>query len=165
MRDIGDQSGPRMAYLHQAERERPSSKEGIMTQAEIDRYREQLLALARRITGDVSDLSGEALRGTGGEASGNLSDTPLHPADLGTDAFEQEVTLSLLENEDRTLEAIKAAVERIDKGTFGRCERCHKEISKQRLHALPFASLCVACARQAEADRPGSSGSRGPSEG
>ena len=109
-----------------------------MTQSELDRYREQLLSLARRITRDVSDLSGEALRGTGGEASGSLSNTPLHLADLGTDNYEQEVNLSLLENEDQTLEAIKAAVGRIERGTFGRCERCHKEIAKERLRAVPF---------------------------
>jgi RNA polymerase-binding transcription factor DksA len=119
-----------------------------MTPAETDRYREQLLALARRITGDVSNLSNEAFRTMGGEASGSLSNTPLHLADLGTDNYEQELTLSLLENEDQTLEAIKIAVERIDKGTFGRCERCNKEISKERLQAVPFTPFCVECARQ-----------------
>src|SRR5947209_13318303 len=103
-----------------------------MTQSELERYRQQLLALARRISGDVSDLSGEALRRTGGEASGNLSNTPLHLADLGTDNYEQEVTLSLLENQDQTLEAIRATMDRIDKGTFGRCARCQKEISRER---------------------------------
>ena len=121
-----------------------------MTPSEIEHYRQALLALARRITGDVSDLSGEALRRMGGEASGNLSNTPLHLADLGTDNYEQEVTLSLLENEDQTLEAIRAAMERIEKGTFGSCERCHKEISRERLKAIPYASLCVECARQTE---------------
>jgi DnaK suppressor protein len=121
-----------------------------MTQTEINHYRDQLLNLARRITGDLSGLTGEALRRTGGEASGNLSNTPLHLADLGTDNYEQELTLSLLENEDQTLEAIRAAMDRIDNGTFGRCERCDRPISKERLNVLPFTSLCVDCARQAE---------------
>jgi RNA polymerase-binding transcription factor DksA len=125
-----------------------------MTQSELDHYRELLLSLARRIKGDVADLSGEALRRTGGEASGNLSNTPLHLADLGTDNYEQEVTLSLLENEDQTLEAIRAAVDRMDKGTFGRCARCHKEITKERLQALPFTPYCIECARQVETTGP-----------
>ena len=125
-----------------------------MTQSELQRYRNQLLDLARRINGDLSGLTDEALRQTGGEASGNLSNMPLHMADLGTDNYEQELTLSLLENEDQTLEAIKAAVERIDQGTFGQCERCRKPISKERLNALPFTSLCVDCARQAENNQP-----------
>ena len=127
-----------------------------MTPSEVDLYREQLQALARRITKDVSDLSGEALRRMGGEASGNLSNTPLHLADLGTDNYEQEVTLSLLENEDQTLEAIRAAVERIEKGSFGQCERCHKEISGERLRAIPFTPFCVECARLTETNSPAS---------
>ena len=121
-----------------------------MTKSEIEGYRNQLLEMARRITGDLSGLTDEALRRTGGEASGNLSNTPLHLADLGTDNFEQELTLSLVENDDQTLEAIRAAMERIENGTFGRCERCDKPISKERLNALPFTSLCVDCAREAE---------------
>src|SRR5271165_1978022 len=118
-----------------------------MTQSELDRYREKLLGLARRITGDVADLSAEALHGAGGEASGNLSNTPLHLADLATDHYNQEVALSLLENEDQTLEAIRAAVDRIEHGTFGRCERCHMEIVRARLDAVPFTPYCMACAR------------------
>jgi RNA polymerase-binding transcription factor DksA len=121
-----------------------------MTKSDIEGYRNQLFAMARRITGNLSGLTDEALRRTGGEASGNLSNTPLHLADLGTDNYEQELTLSLVENEDQTLEAIRAAVERIDGGTFGRCERCEKPISKERLNALPYTSLCVDCARLAE---------------
>jgi len=121
-----------------------------MTQTEVDRYRDKLLALARRIAADVSDLSNEALRRTDGEASGNLSNTPLHLADLGTDTFEQEVSLSLLENQDQTLEAIKAAVDRIEKGTFGRCSGCHKEIPRERLQAVPFTAFCIECARSNE---------------
>jgi RNA polymerase-binding transcription factor DksA len=121
-----------------------------MTPSELDHYRNQLMDLARRINGDLSGLTGEALRQTGGEASGSLSNTPLHLADLGTDNYEQELTLSLLENEDQLLEAIKGALERMDRGTFGRCERCEKPISKERLNVLPFTSLCVDCARQAE---------------
>jgi RNA polymerase-binding transcription factor DksA len=130
-----------------------------MTKSELDRYRAQLLALARRIKGDVSDLADEALRTTGGEASGSLSNTPLHMADLGTDNYEQELTLSLLENEDQILEAIKAAVDRIDQGTFGRCGRCHKEIPKDRLQALPFTPYCIACAGAIEAGRTPPAGS------
>jgi DnaK suppressor protein len=125
-----------------------------MTQSELDRYRNQLMDMARRINDDFSGLTDEALRRTGGEASGNLSNTPLHMADLGTDNYEQELTLSLLENEDQTLEAIRGALGRIDQGTFGRCERCAKPISKERLNVLPFTSLCVDCARQAETNQP-----------
>ena len=94
-----------------------------MTQAELDDYRQQLLDLRSRLRGDVSHLTSEALRKTGGEASGSLSNTPIHMADLGTDNFEQEFTLGLIENEEQALDEIGAALDRLDQKTFGRCER------------------------------------------
>jgi len=113
-------------------------------------YRAKLHALGSRLTGDVSQLEGEALRNTGGEASGNLSSIPIHPADLASDNFEEELTLGLLENADQLLEEIKAALGRIDQGTFGRCEDCQKTIAKERLDALPYTRRCVNCARKSE---------------
>lgn len=121
-----------------------------MTKAVLDTYRQQLVALRSRLKGDVSHLADEALRKAGGEASGSLSNMPIHMADLGTDNFEQEFTLSLLENEEQALDEIGAALDRIDKGTFGQCEECGKEIPRERLRALPYARRCVACARKQE---------------
>jgi RNA polymerase-binding transcription factor DksA len=109
-----------------------------------------LLAIRQRLTGDVTHLTREALREAGGEASGSLSNTPLHMADLGSDNFEQEFTFSLLENQEQTIEEIDAALERLRQGAFGRCEECQKEIPRARLQALPYARCCVACARKLE---------------
>lgn len=121
-----------------------------MTQSELDGYRDQLLALGRRLTGEVSQLSDEALRHVGGAASGNLSNTPVHPADIGSDAFEQEVSLSLLENQEQQLEEVAAAMDRVNSGTYGRCERCGQEIGRERLQAVPYARYCIGCAREAQ---------------
>jgi DnaK suppressor protein len=121
-----------------------------MTKAELGTYRQELLALRHLLTGYVSGLAGEAFQKAGGQAGGNLSNTPLHPADLGTDHFEQEVTMSLLENDEQTLEEIAAALARIEAGAFGCCEECRKEIPPARLQALPYTRRCVECAREAE---------------
>ena len=121
-----------------------------MTQAELDGYRKQLEDLRHRLRGDVSHLTSEALRKTGGEASGSLSNTPIHMADLGTDNFEQEFTLGLIQNEEQALDEIGAALDRLTQGTFGRCEDCQKEIPRPRLQALPYARYCVECARKHE---------------
>src|SRR5712692_6723107 len=121
-----------------------------MTKTEVEQYRENLLALRERHNGDVSHLADEALRRTGGGAAGNLSNMPIHMADLGTDNFEQEFTLSLLQNEEQLLVEIAAALERIKQDTFGQCEECHEEIPKARLQALPYARYCVDCARKLE---------------
>jgi RNA polymerase-binding transcription factor DksA len=119
-----------------------------MTKAELETYRDTLLTLRSRLTGDVSHLADEALRARGGEASGSLSNAPLHMADLGTDNFEQEFTLSLLQNQEQALKEITEALERVRQGTFGRCEECEGVIPKARLQALPYARHCVACARK-----------------
>jgi RNA polymerase-binding transcription factor DksA len=119
-----------------------------MTQAELDTYRENLQNLRTRLSGDVSHLTDEALRKAGGEASGSLSNAPIHMADLGTDNFEQEFTLSLLQNEEQVLDEIRDALERIRRGTFGTCEECSGPIAKARLQALPYTRHCVACARK-----------------
>jgi RNA polymerase-binding transcription factor DksA len=120
--------------------------EGAMTKAELDAYKETLLSLRNRLSGDVSHLADEALRARGGEASGSLSNTPLHMADLGTDNFEQEFTFSLLQNQEQALSEIGEALERIRQGRFGRCEECKEAIPRARLQALPYTRHCVACA-------------------
>ena len=119
-----------------------------MTKAELETYGEALRSLRERLTGDVSHLADEALRARGGEASGSLSNAPLHMADLGTDNFEQEFTLSLLQNQEQALKEITDALERVRQGTFGRCEECEGAIPKARLQALPYTRHCVACARK-----------------
>ena len=119
-----------------------------MSKADFQHFRETLMALRRRLNGDVDHLADEALRARGGEASGSLSNAPLHMADLGTDNFEQEFTLSLLQNQEQALDEISQALNRIDQGTFGKCEECQSAIPKARLQALPYTRHCVACARK-----------------
>jgi RNA polymerase-binding transcription factor DksA len=126
----------------------------MIPQSEIDAIRQRLLALLTRLDQDRSDLKDEALRGIGGEASGSLSDVPVHLADLGSHAFEEDLTLDLLQNEERTIEEINAALSRIDEGVFGRCQGCQKAIPRERLDAVPYARYCVACAREREEPLP-----------
>jgi len=121
-----------------------------MTEQQQQTYRERLLALGDRLKGDVSGLRATALRGIGGEASGSLSNAPLHLADLATDTFEQEVAIGLLENQQEVLGAIGTALDRLDAGTYGRCERCGMPIKEGRLMALPYTSYCVTCQAQVE---------------
>src|SRR6516164_5615746 len=118
-----------------------------MTKAEMEEYRRSLLSLKQRLDGDVSHLADEALRKNQREASGNLSSMPIHMADIGTDNFEQEFTLSLLQNEEQVLVEISDALERLKQGKFGRCEECQQSIPRVRLDALPYTRHCVECAR------------------
>lgn len=121
-----------------------------MTQADLEGFRQQLVALRERLNRDVSDLADEALHRTeGDESGGNLSHLPIHMADLGTDNFEQENTLNLLAREEHLLAEINAALERLAKRTFGRCEECQGPIlPKARLKELPYTRYCVDCAKK-----------------
>ncbi len=120
-----------------------------MTKVELEAFRDQLTKLRDRLNGDVSSLTEEAL-GKAGNPTGGLSNMPIHMADLGSDAFEQENTLNLLANEQQQLQEIRDALERIRQGTFGNCEECTNPIPKPRLKELPFTRFCVACARKQE---------------
>jgi RNA polymerase-binding transcription factor DksA len=120
-----------------------------MTAAELEGFRNHLLALRARLRGDVTHLTDEALNSSADETSGNLSHVPIHMADLGTDNFERENTLQLLANEEHLLAEIAAALDRIDQGTFGRCEECQGEIMpKARLKELPYTRYCFECAKK-----------------
>jgi RNA polymerase-binding transcription factor DksA len=123
----------------------------MLTQADREEYRQRLWALMKRIKGDLGELRDEALRATGGEASGGLSDVPLHLGDLGAHEFEEEVNLSLIGNEETIYAECDAALARIEQGAFGRCEACGHDIAKERLHALPYVRYCARCAKQREA--------------
>ncbi|MGH2663035.1 MAG: TraR/DksA family transcriptional regulator [Actinomycetota bacterium] len=64
-------------------------------------------------------------------------------ADSGTATFERERDLSLTNNIRDLTEKIDRALERIEEGTYGLCERCGKPIEKARIKALPYATLCI----------------------
>src|SRR5262245_32443465 len=115
-----------------------------MNKADQERYEATLLALRNRLNGDVSHLADEALRG-----KENAKLTPAADlADQGADSYEHEFTLSLLQNQEQTLEEIDEALERMRQGRFGRCEECSGAITKARLQALPYTRHCVECARK-----------------
>jgi RNA polymerase-binding protein DksA len=117
--------------------------------AELAGYREILTGLRARLRGDLDQMTDEALR-NGPDGTGNLSNLPIHMADMGTDAFDQEFTLGLIENEQATLDLIHEALGRLDKGTYGLCQECGGPIAKPRLQALPYAAHCIDCARKQE---------------
>lgn len=121
-----------------------------MKATDLKAFRTTLENLRSRLRGDVSTMADEALRKNRSEASGDLSTMPLHMADLGTDAYEQEFTLSLMASEEETLELIEQALERIRTKRFGSCLECGSVITKKRLTALPYAPHCIRCAEKME---------------
>jgi DnaK suppressor protein len=121
-----------------------------MKNHELQVYKGQLLMLRSRLRGDVDHMADTALKKSRTEANGDLSSMPIHMADMGSDNFEQEFTLSLMENDGGTLTQIEASLERIEEGTYGQCEECGGKIPKSRLNAVPYATMCVRCAERQE---------------
>ena len=121
-----------------------------MNREDLKPYKERLVALRTRLRGDVSQMTDAVLEKTPMQASGDLSAMPIHMADVGTDNFEREFTLTLMGSKDRTLEQIEEALERIEDGMYGVCEKCNARIPKARLNAIPYAVLCVRCAARME---------------
>jgi DnaK suppressor protein len=117
---------------------------------EVESFREVLRNLRARLRGDLDQMTDEALRRDQPESSGNLSNVPLHMADVGTENYDQEFTLSLIENEQGVLDQIYDALARVEAGTFGECEECNGPIAKPRLQAIPYARHCIECARELE---------------
>ena len=73
-----------------------------------------------------------------------------HMAEDATAAFDQATAVSLRRGHELALKEVERALHRMDADTYGRCERCGDEIDFARLKAVPQASLCMTCQRQAE---------------
>jgi DnaK suppressor protein len=117
---------------------------------ELEEFKALLLDLQARVRGDVDTLSSGAL---GSEFD---SKSPTHMAELGTETYEQDFSLRVMEGDQEVLKEIRAALKRIDNGTYGLCEGCQSEgktsaksvIPKMRLKVIPYARHCVSCAEK-----------------
>ena len=116
-----------------------------MSSDEFTVYKERLLSLRARLLGDISQMEDLSIRKNRAD-QGELSTAPSHMADCGSDNFEQEFTLQMMESSSEILEDINAALERIDEGTYNVCEVCGVKIPKKRLQVIPYATMCVKCA-------------------
>ena len=131
---------PAVAPVKAVEPEKEKRKEKIPTlsKSDLQYYRNLLLERRREIIGDVGSMESEAFKG-----GSNLSNMPIHMADVGTDNFEQEFTLGLIESERQTLREIQEALVRIDNGTYGICQGTGRAIPKVRLAAVPWAKYTI----------------------
>ncbi len=114
---------------------------------ELEDFRGLLFLKRRELLGDMSSMEREALQS--GQGS-NLSNLPMHMADMGTDNYEQEFTLGLVEKDRGLLREINHALAKIQDGTYGICEGTGKSIPTARLEIQPWAKFSIEWARQLE---------------
>jgi RNA polymerase-binding transcription factor DksA len=114
-----------------------------LTKKELDEYRALLLDKRRATMRLLNGMEDAALR----SPDGNLSNMPNHMADMGSDVYDQDFTLSMAEGERKILEEIDAALLLIENKTYGVCQLSGKPISKARLEAKPWAKYTVEAER------------------
>lgn len=116
-----------------------------MNKQNLSRFKQVLLTRKQeqeRLIGEMWD------NGLGESLTDSISEFAAydnHPGDIAAETFERSKDLSLRENSKRVLGDIEHALERIENGTYGTCERCGKEIEPARLSVMPQASLCSSC--------------------
>ncbi|MGI9022538.1 MAG: TraR/DksA C4-type zinc finger protein [Acidimicrobiales bacterium] len=107
-----------------------------------------------RLEGVRGGLHDDTISGqTEQESLSELSSVDQHQADMGTETFEREKDLSILESIEAELADVEHALCRLDDGTYGTCEVCGKPIDEERLLALPAARLCREDQERAESPR------------
>jgi RNA polymerase-binding transcription factor DksA len=117
-----------------------------MNKARARKRLEEERARMESIRGGIVREQGESA-----DAGAELSTVDQHPGDLGTETFEHEKNISLLEQVSDELLQIDAALQRLEHGTYGVCQACGRPITNERLEALPATRFCVE--DQAKAER------------
>ena len=121
-----------------------------LTKKQLKEFKEMLLVKRRSLIGDMSGIEGNSLGKNMQESSGDLSNMPTHPADIGSDNFEHEFTLGLLESERALLVEINEALDRIVDNSFGVCLGTGKSIVITRLRARPWCKYGIEYQRMIE---------------
>jgi RNA polymerase-binding transcription factor DksA len=112
------------------------------TAKDLEYFEGLLRHVLQILNGDIRNLEDEALGAGAQNRSKSIED--------GSDAYDQEFSLELLERDEGTVVEVMDALERLKAATFGRCEHCEKWIRKERLKAMPYARNCIDCQREHE---------------
>jgi DnaK suppressor protein len=115
-----------------------------MNDADLQRYRDQLLEIRGRLTMEINSLA-ERVRAD--------ERPPGEHDQLTSEPVDKDV---ILDNTEESLRrAVMEALHRIDAGTFGQCQGCGSPIAAERLDAVPYAALCIECERRREEELGG----------
>ena len=115
---------------------------------QLEHYRQLLIEKMTEILGDVNAMEETLFQG-----SGELSNMPMHLADMGTDNYEQEFNLGLVAEERKILFDIQQALARITDGSFGICEGLGIPIESNRLEAIPWTRYSLKYAQMVESGK------------
>lgn len=112
---------------------------------ELAEFKKLVLKKKEEILDEIKHISDDTLRKSQKEASGDISGYSYHMADVATDTYDREFSLGIASNERKFLYDLDDALKRIEDGVFGVCQGCKKLIAKNRLKAVPYATMCLKC--------------------
>ncbi len=112
---------------------------------ELRMYRERLLEYRAQLLVDLGAIEKEAL-----DANADISHMPIHMADVGSDAYDQDLKLGMAASERKRINDIEAAIVRIKKKTYGVCHLTGERIPDARLQAKPWAKYTLESAEKIE---------------
>lgn len=121
-----------------------------LDEKKLAEFKRKLEKEKKRLSKELEDIGVGSFKQTQSEITGENSYED-HFADSGTATFERERDLSLERNVKDLLSRVEGALNQLEKGTYGICVRCGREIDFARLKALPYADLCIECKKKEEA--------------
>ncbi|MBO3445340.1 TraR/DksA C4-type zinc finger protein [Clostridium sp. CCUG 7971] len=130
---------------------------------DINKYKKELLNEKEKIEKLIVEMQDNTMFGNTTKhsseryTSGELSSYDNHSADMGTEVYMQDMQNSLTIHERGKLDNIENALYKIENGTYGVCEQCHKKIDEDRLDIVPETNLCAHCSKH-QPDLPITSG-------
>jgi RNA polymerase-binding protein DksA len=107
-------------------------------------FREMLLSTRERLQGQITALKSDSL----------VRNDDVNNGEDGSDFFERQFALNIVSTERDAVLDIDDALRRLDEGTYGFCEDCHKAVEVERLKALPFVRKCIHCQSATESGKP-----------
>ncbi len=115
----------------------------------LEAYRGRLMKEKETLAAELNELNEGNLNMLQSDMSGETAHDE-HLADSGTATFERERDLTLENNIKDMLNRIEVALAKMDKSTYGVCDRCGGSIDPARLKAVPYANLCITCKKEEE---------------
>jgi RNA polymerase-binding protein DksA len=125
-------------------------KEGRVNKKDLKHFEQRLLEERDRLMKELAILRESIRSGTQRDSAGDLSAYSFHMADLGTDAMEREKQFLFASAEGRQLNMVNEALRRLYQGDYGTCEACGEPIARERMDAMPYATLCIECKEKEE---------------
>ena len=121
-----------------------------LNKKELNEFKKLVIKKKDAALDEIKHISEDTLKKSQKEASGDISGYTYHMADVATDTYDREFSLSLASNERTFIYELDDALKKIEDGTYGVCEDCKIPISKTRLKAVPYARLCIKCQEKKE---------------